>query len=323
MTKLHYLAITGGVGGVKLALGLSKLLRADELAFVVNTGDDFCHLGLHISPDVDTLIYTLAGECNPETGWGRRDESWQFMQALTALGGESWFQLGDKDLATHIERTRRLADGQTLSEVTQALAAALGVRHTILPMSNDAVHTRVNTDRGPMDFQHYFVREQCKPSVTGFVFEGCEAARINPAIDEWLDSDRIGGIILCPSNPFVSVDPILAVPGLRQRLRACRAPVVAVSPVVGGAAIKGPTVKIMRELSLPATAIGAAAHYEDILDGFVLDIEDAALAPAVESLEMAAKVTNTVMVTLEDRVQLARDCLAFIRQLSTGTAVAN
>jgi LPPG:FO 2-phospho-L-lactate transferase len=309
METKRYLAITGGVGGAKLALGLSKLLGRDELAMVVNTADDFRHLGLYISPDIDTLVYTLSGECNPDTGWGRRDESWQCMDALAALGGETWFRLGDRDLAMHIERTRRLGAGETLTRVTAGLASSLGIQHRILPMSDDPVHTRVLTENGAMDFQHYFVRDRCEPVVTGFEFEGADNARVNPEIDRYLDDPALAGIILCPSNPFVSIDPILAVPGMRQRLVQCPAPVIAVSPVVGGAAIKGPTVKMMQELSLPNTASWVAGHYGDFLDGFILDEEDDGLRDEIEALGMKVTVTRTVMESLDDRVMLARACL--------------
>lgn len=312
----RYLAITGGVGGAKLVLGLSKLLDRDELAIIVNTGDDFQHLGLHISPDVDTLVYTLAGECNSDTGWGRRDESWQFMDALAALGGETWFRLGDRDLAMHIERTRRLQTGESLTRVTAGLASSLGIQHRILPMSDDPVHTRVLTENGAMDFQHYFVRDRCGPVVSGFAFEGADSARINPEIDQYLDDPALAGVILCPSNPFVSIDPILAVPGMRQRLVQCQAPVIAVSPVVGGSAIKGPTVKMMRELSIPNSASWVAGHYRDFLDGFVLDKQDAGLRGEIETLGMKVSVTQTVMESLDDRVKLARDCLDL---LATGS----
>jgi LPPG:FO 2-phospho-L-lactate transferase len=323
MNASRYLAITGGVGGAKLALGLTKLLAADRLAMAVNTGDDFRHLGLHISPDIDTLVYTLAGECNPDTGWGRRDESWHFMEALAGLGGETWFSLGDRDLAMNVERTRRLTKGETLSQVTAALATSLGIEHRILPMSDDPVQTRVQTSNGLLEFQHYFVRDRCEPVVSGFKFEGAEKARVNPEIEAWLDSPDLAGVILCPSNPFVSIDPILSLPGLRERLRICSAPVIAVSPVVGGAAIKGPTVKMMQELSVPNTASWVADHYRDFLDGFVLDEQDLKCKNEVETLGLVVAVTNTVMVTLEDRVRLARSCLDLLQELLENRPSAN
>lgn len=316
MNEPKYLAITGGVGGAKLALGLSKLLAPEQLAFVVNTGDDFLHLGLHISPDIDTLIYTLADENNPETGWGRRDEQWHFMQALNELGGDAWFQLGDKDLALHIKRANALAEGRTLSEITAKLAVSFGIGHPILPMSDDSVRTIVHTDTGKMAFQTYFVREKCQPAVTGFEFSGAGQSVPNPAIDIWLDDPALAGIIICPSNPYVSIDPILSLPGLRERLQQCTAPVIAVSPVVGGAAIKGPTVKMMQELSIPNTATAVAAHYRDFLQGFVLDREDEKLQMEIQSLGMRTAVTNTVMISLEDRIQLAQTCLDLIVKLT-------
>jgi len=310
------LAISGGIGGAKLALGLSRLLAGDQLAIVVNTGDDFRHLGLHISPDIDTLVYTLAGENNPDTGWGRRDESWHFMEALAGLGGETWFALGDRDLAMNVERTRRLAMGENLSQVTAVLAASLGIEHAILPMTNDAVSTRVRCADRLLDFQDYFVREKCEPAVTGFEFHGAENAWINPAIERWLDDPGLSGIILCPSNPFVSIDPILSIPGLREKLRSCAAPVIAVSPVVGGTAIKGPTVKMMQELSIPNTASRVAQHYRDFLDGFMLDSQDSAEQSAVEELDMVSDIANTVMITLEDRIQLAQRCLDLLDKVN-------
>ena len=309
MTTEHYLAITGGIGGAKLALGLSRLLEGAQLALAVNTADDFEHLGLHISPDIDTLVYTLAGENNPETGWGRKDESWNFMQALAELGGETWFALGDRDLAVNVERTQRLRGGQTLSQVTAAFASKFGIAHRILPMTDDPVATRVMTTAGEMTFQDYFVRERCEPAVTGFRFAGAECARLNPEIVSRLESPQLAGVILCPSNPFVSIDPILAVPGMQDHLRECRAPVIAVSPVVGGSAIKGPTVKMMAELAVPNTAAWVAQHYRSLLDGFVLDTVDEGMAADIESMGLTTVITNTVMVTLEDRIGLARACL--------------
>lgn len=304
------LAITGGVGGAKLALGLSRLLGPTELAFAVNTGDDFEHLGLEICPDLDTLTYTLAGLANPQTGWGRADETWSFLETLEHLGGETWFRLGDRDLALHVRRSRMLAEGASRTEAAAAIAGALGIAHRLLPMSDDPVRTTVHTVNGPLPFQHYFVRERCQPAVTGFEFRGADTARPNPALLEWLAA--ADGVIICPSNPFVSVDPMLALPGLRQALQQANAPVVAVSPIVGGAAIKGPAAKMMRELDLPASADKVAEHYGALLDGFVLDRQDAALAPR---LAVRCVVAQTVMVTLQDRVELAKTVLDLIDEL--------
>jgi len=308
MTRI--LAITGGVGGAKLALGLANVLGPDEAGFVVNTGDDFEHLGLEICPDLDTLTYTLAGLANPDTGWGRQDETWNFLETLETLGGETWFQLGDKDLALHVTRTRLLAEGARRTEVAAAIGQALGVRHAILPMSDDAVRTTVLTADGALAFQHYFVRDRCAPAVTGFEFRGAAAARPSAEVLDWLAG--ADGVVICPSNPFVSVDPMLSIPGLRQALIDARAPVIAVSPIVGGAAIKGPAAKMMRELELPASADQIAAHYGGLLDGFVLDSRDADLVARIEAPSVAAQ---TVMLTLRDRIDLARTVLEFIHRL--------
>ncbi len=305
------LAITGGVGGAKLGLGLAQLLSPEELIFAVNAGDDFTHMGLEISPDLDTLTYTLADLANPDTGWGRRDESWEFMAALAEMGGETWFQLGDRDLALHVRRTDLLRQGASRTEAAAIIGRALGVAFQLLPMSDESVRTTVHTDRGALAFQHYFVRDRCQPEVTGFEFQGLDAARPNPAILSCLDG--VDGIVICPSNPYVSVDPMLHLPGMRDALLAASAPVVAVSPIVGGAAIKGPTAKMMRELAIPNTAAAVAAHYGDLLDGFILDEQDKGLEDA---LGVPAIVTQTVMVTLQDRVNLARDVLAFVQKLT-------
>jgi LPPG:FO 2-phospho-L-lactate transferase len=310
-TAVDCVALSGGVGGAKLAVGLARAMDPVKLMMVANTGDDFEHLGLHVSPDLDTLTYTLAGLANSETGWGRAGESWSFMAALEALGGESWFRLGDGDLATHVERTRRLAAGESLSAVTADFCERLGVAPRVVPMSDDPVRTIVETKAGPLPFQHYFVREACRPEVTGFEFAGAASARANPALLAALADPGLGLVVICPSNPFISVDPILALPGVRAALAACPAPVVAVSPIVGGRAIKGPTAKMMGELGLDVTAVAVAAHYQGLIDGFVLDRTDAALTDRVGALGPEVLVTETVMQSLDDRVALAEAVLAF------------
>lgn len=310
-----YLALTGGVGGAKLALGLAQLLGPDELAFLVNTGDDFEHLGLHISPDVDTLTYTLSDLSNPETGWGRRFESWNFIESLQQLGGETWFNLGDRDLALHVTRTQGLREGRGLTAVTDEIRQRLGVAHPIFPMSDDAVRTVVHTATGRLAFQHYFVRDRCVPAVSGFEFVGAAAARPSAQALAWLNRADLSGVILCPSNPYVSIDPILALPELRECLRHLRAPVVAISPIVAGLAIKGPTAKMMQELQVPQTATAVAAHYRDLLDGFIVDVADAGLISVIAGSDLAAIAAPTVMVTLADKIALARTTLEFIRQL--------
>lgn len=316
MSSPQCVALSGGVGGAKLALGLSKAMDPKELLIVANTGDDFDHLGLRICPDIDTVSYTLGDLANLELGWGRRDETWSFMETLKSLGGEAWFNLGDRDLALHVERTRRLQAGETLSAVTMDISVRFGIAAAIAPMSDSNVRTVVETPEGPLAFQHYFVRDRCEPRVTGFRFEGASEARPSPAFSAAFEGAGPGMVVICPSNPFISVDPILAIPGVRNMLQASTAPLIAVSPIVGGKAIKGPTAKMMDELGMPATALEVAKHYAGLIDGFVLDEADSDVADAVRGLGLGVLVTNTVMKSLDDRVSLARDVIAFSKQLS-------
>src|SRR5690606_4706911 len=261
--KGRVLALSGGIGGAKLALGLAQVLTADELVIAANPGDDFEHLGLTICPDLDTLTYTLSGLSDTERGWGRQGEGWNFMAALGELGGETWFNLGDRDLALHAERTRRLRAGESLSEVTAALCSRLGIGPRIVPATDQPVRTVVETPDGPLPFQHYFVRLRCEPVVTGFRFEGAAAARPSPALAQALADPHLRAVVICPSNPFISIDPILAIPGVTEALRQVAAPVVAVSPVVGGAAVKGPTAKMLSELGFEVSAATVARHYAE------------------------------------------------------------
>ena len=303
---MRILALTGGVGGAKLALGLSKILSPKEVAFAVNTGDDFVHLGLHISPDIDSLTYALAEQNNTELGWGRAGETWQCIETLEALGGASWFRLGDKDLALHLHRSELMRGGATLTQATEKICQAMNITHQVLPMSDDPVATIVHSDQGPLAFQHYFVREQCAPEVTGFEFTGVAEAQVNAKLALWLE--QCDGVIICPSNPFVSVDPLLALPGMRERLAAL--PVIAVSPIVGGIAIKGPAAKMMAELDMPASAAAVARHYEGLIDGFVLDDTDAQQSSEITPPTL---VCNTIMDSLQTRIRLAEDCVAFLK----------
>jgi LPPG:FO 2-phospho-L-lactate transferase len=305
-------ALTGGIGGAKLALGLQRVLPPESLALVVNTGDDFVHLGLHISPDVDTVIYTLAGLVNTELGWGRAQETWTFMQVLGELGGETWFRLGDGDLAMHVERTRRLAAGESLSAVTADVARRVGLRVAVLPATDDPVRTRVRTTEGELDFQRYFVAERCAPAVVSLDYVDAGTAQPSPAVLGALRGAALEAVIVCPSNPWLSIAPILAVPGLRAALEDCRAPVIAVSPLVGGKAVKGPTAKIMAELGLPVSAATVAHYYDDLLDGFVLDERDAAQAAHIA---VPVRIADTLMNDLSDRERLARVVLDFAATL--------
>ena len=307
------LALSGGIGGAKLALGLARVLPPGVLTVVANTGDDFEHLGLYISPDLDTVTYALAGVDNPETGWGRRDETWSFMQTLAEVGGETWFKLGDRDLALHVERTRRLHNGESLSEIAADVARRLGIATRILPMSDDPVRTMVRTSDGMLEFQRYFVERHCAPKVTGFVFDGAETAAPHPDILSALRDPDLRAAMICPSNPYISIDPILALPGLRAALKVTTAPVIGVSPIIAGRAVKGPTAKMMAELGIASDACTVATHYDDILDGYVIDAADAQLA---DELDMPVLVTATLMKSLADREALAKAVLDFADALS-------
>ena len=305
-------AICGGIGGAKLALGLYRVLSPDTLTVIVNTGDDFVHLGLHVSPDVDTVVYTLSALADRERGWGRTGETWNFMAALRALGGEDWFNLGDADLAMHVQRTARLAAGESLTAITVDLAARLGIRAEILPMSNQPVRTIVETDEGTLAFQRYFVGRRAEPKATGIRFSGADTARPSDRCVATIADPATRAIIICPSNPYLSIDPILAVPGFREMLADAPAPVIAVTPIIDGKAVKGPTAKIMAELGIPITADAVARHYDGLIDGFVLDAADAAGRSA---FAVPTEVAKTLMLTLDDRDALARDVLSFADRL--------
>lgn len=301
-------ALSGGVGGAKLALGLSQLMPPEDLTIIVNTGDDFQHLGLSISPDLDTLLYTLSGLADPDKGWGRRDETWTFMQALTELGGDAWFLLGDGDLALHVERSRRLAAGETLTQVTYDLSRQVGIKPAIVPMTDDTVATRVRSDAGWLDFQEYFVRLRCEPAVREITYQGAPTARLADEAHAALTDKNLRAIVICPSNPWLSVGPLLALPGMRDLLADCNAPVIAVSPLIGGQAVKGPTAKLMAELNLDVAAAEVAHYYDGLIDGFVVDTVDAdTLLPA----GMQRSVAPIMMTSLEDKIRVARAVLDF------------
>lgn len=314
-------AISGGIGGTKLSLGLLRVLPPQKLSIIVNTGDDFEHLGLYISPDVDTTLYTLADLANPETGWGLRDETWTFMEAQARSGGETWFRLGDRDLELHAERTRRLKGGETLSTITADFAKRFGIAAHILPMSDDAVRTRVQvaTHAGELAFQDYFVRQQCRPRVTGLRYAGAATAHLAPTAISALSDPDLAAIIICPSNPWLSIAPLLALPGMRELLRDSGAPVIAVSPLVGGHAVKGPTAKIMAELGLPVTPSQVVQHYTGWIDGFVLDSRDEEYA---DQIDMPVLITDTLMLSLADRERLARETLKFAATLTIKRTLA-
>lgn len=310
---LSIVALAGGVGGAKLADGLSQILPPEALAIIVNTGDDFVHWGLNISPDLDTVCYTLAGLANPITGWGRMNETWNVFAQMERLGAETWFRLGDSDLATHLERTRRLRSGERLSSITRDFCACWGIRHAILPMSDEPVATMVDTvEYGELPFQEYFVHQRCEPTVKGFRFAGIENAKPAPGVAEALRA--ADAVVFCPSNPWVSIDPILRVvsPLLMEEGPGVR---VAVSPILGGETVKGPAAKMFRELGIEPSALAVAKHYgESVLTGFVLDEVDAGLVGDVRALGIHPFSTKTLMKSPEDRRNLARDVLHFIER---------
>lgn len=308
-SKLPVLALTGGVGGAKLAAGLAAVLPPAQLDIVANTGDDFEHLGLYIAPDLDSVMYALAGINDRSRGWGVADESWNFLDALSSLHGANWFQLGDKDLAVHVQRTELLRQGLNLSEATCALCEALGIKHSLLPMSNDRVRTMVDTEQGELEFQEYFVARQCEPKVIGFRFEGQESAHPLPAYQARLQNNEYQAVIVCPSNPFVSVDPILGLAGLKKHLGSLAVPVAAVSPIIGGKALKGPAAKMLQELDMPCDALGVARYYQGIISHFVIDEQDASLASQIEELGMHVLCMPTIMRSVDDQNELASTLL--------------
>jgi len=312
------LAVSGGVGGAKVALGLERVVPAGELAVLVNTGDDFTHLGLRICPDLDTLLYTLGGVVHLGQGWGRAEESFGFMDELRRQGGPDWFLLGDRDLVLHVERTRRLAAGERLTALTAEFAQRFGVRSRLLPMSDSPVATLLDTEAGELEFQHYFVRLRCTPAVRALRFAGAAQARPTEELLNVLHSKALQAVILCPSNPYLSIDPILAVPGLRAALRASQVPIIAVSPLISGRAVKGPTAKIMQELGVEASPSSIAAHYSGLIDGLIIDRADAADARA---LSVPVACTDTLMSTLADRERVAAVALEFAATLRASARI--
>jgi LPPG:FO 2-phospho-L-lactate transferase len=310
-------ALAGGVGGARLAVGLASVLPPRRLALVVNTGDDFEHLGFAISPDLDTVMYTLAGVGNAVTGWGRAQETWNFMSELGQLGGETWFRLGDRDLAVHVLRTLALRRGVSLSEITRVLATRLGIRHPVIPMTDSPLRTRVRTDRGELAFQDYFVRRGCRPRVRGFRFAGSRKARVPPVLQRIMRSGEVRAAVICPSNPYVSIAPILSIPEIRHWIKGRTFPVIAVSPIVGGAALKGPAAKMMRELGAEPTALGVVRHHGSSVDAWVIDQQDAKLQHAIEREGKVVIVTDTIMSDRGKSVKLARRVVSFARALAS------
>ena len=297
-------ALAGGVGAARFLTGLTRLVRAEDLSVIVNTGDDIELFGLHISPDVDIVAYTLAGIVDEEKGWGIRGDTFQCLEMLKKHGLDTWFGLGDRDLATHLYRTDRLRQGFTLSQITAEVCRSLGLKVKILPMSNDKFETRITTSEGSIHFEEYFVKRQAKDEVLGVEFVGAATAKPAPGVLEAILNAEV--VIVCPSNPIVSIGTILAVNGVRDALRRTSAKVVGVSPIVAGLPIKGPADKMLRGLGLEVSAFGVANLYSDFLDTFVLDAADVSQRERIEKLGLEVKVTNTLMSSLERKVELAR-----------------
>lgn len=304
------LALCGGVGGAKLALGLSRTLPGADLSCVVNTGDDFRHLGLHVSPDIDTVLYTLGGRANQELGWGRAGESWRFMEALDELGAETWFQLGDMDLAMHVTRTARLNGGERLTEITRDVAKAFDIGCAVLPMSDQRVSTLCDTDEGLLPFQRYFVERRCQPRLKAVRMDPPSGAKMSAEVKAAFDAPDLSAIVICPSNPYLSIDPMFAVEGLRERLAEARCPRIAVSPIIGGDAVKGPLAKIMAERGAPVTPQAVLEHYAGLIDVFVIDEGD-----HIEGAYGVRIAKAPIMMrTLEDKKRLAETVLALARE---------
>ncbi len=314
-------ALAGGVGGAKMAQGLALALPPGDLTVIVNTGDDMEHLGLHISPDIDTVLYTLGGIANPETGWGIAGDTTHTLDQLRQFGHDAWFWLGDRDFATHIHRTARIAAGASLTDVTGEQATGLGIASTVLPMTDDPVRTIVGTSSGELAFQDYFVRRRQRDEVTGIRFDGIEAACLPETVRAAISAADL--IVLCPSNPIVSIGPILAVPGMREALEAAPAPTIAVSPIIGGRALKGPADRMMATLGHESSALGVARLYAGLVDGYAIDTVDADSADVIErETGMSVLVTGTVMGGPDDRRRLAEELLAFGRTVSPEPAGA-
>jgi LPPG:FO 2-phospho-L-lactate transferase len=311
---MHIVALCGGVGGAKLADGLQQCLAPGELHVIVNTGDDFEHRGLPICPDLDTVLYTLAGVANASQGWGRADETWQVQTQWRELGIETWFQLGDRDIALHLYRRELQSQGMRLTQISRTLAERFGVASHLLPMCDVPAPTTVLTDAGEMPFQEYFVKQQCRPAVRGFRYGATGTVDLTAEIRRTLEDDNLDGIVLCPSNPYLSVAPILAVPGMRECLAQARVPIIAVSPLIGGAAVKGPAAKIMQELNLPVSPLEIARGYADFLDAMLIDPADAQLIALRESGDPEIEAAPIMMRTQDDRRALASVCLDMLRR---------
>jgi len=315
MSDNNLIAISGGIGGAKLCYGLDQILQPEQLRVIANTGDDFLYLGFYISPDIDTLIYTLAGVNNKETGWGREDETWKTHNVLGELGADNWFKLGDKDLALHLHRSKALKNGETLTSITQDIAERFKLKNIILPMSDHIIQTVVDTDKGSMPFQEYFVKESTTPKVREISFES-KHPKTTKEVLEAINDPELSGFLIAPSNPYLSIDPILSIDKIKQTIMQSNKPRVAVSPIIGRDSVKGPTAKIMQEMGLEVNVMTIANHYENLIDGLIIDNTDEEYIQAIESFGVKVKVTNILMHDNDDKTRLAEEAIEFLNELT-------
>jgi len=315
MSDNNLIAISGGIGGAKLCYGLDQILQPEQLRVIANTGDDFLYLGFYISPDIDTLIYTLAEVNNKETGWGREDETWKTHNVLGELGADNWFKLGDKDLALHLHRSKALRNGETLTSITQDIAERFKLKTIILPMSDHMIQTVVDTDKGSMPFQKYFVKESTNPKVREVSFESKHPETTKEVL-EAINDPELTGFLIAPSNPYLSIDPILSIDKITQTIMQSNKPRVAVSPIIGGDSVKGPTAKIMEEMGLEVNVMTIANHYGNLIDGLIIDNADKEYIQAIESSGIKVKVSNILMHDNDDKTRLAKEAIEFLNELS-------
>jgi len=311
----NLITLSGGIGGAKLCFGLHKILEPDKLRIIANTGDDFLYLGFYISPDLDTLVYTLAGLNNKETGWGRDDETWKTHNVLGELGADNWFKLGDKDLALHLHRSKALRNGKTLTSITEDISERFHLKSKILPMSDHMVQTVLNTDKGVLSFQEYFVKESNQPQIQNISFESKNPEPTAEVIES-LNDPELSGILIAPSNPYLSIDPILSIDKIKQSIMKSQKPRIAVSPLIGGDSVKGPTAKIMSEMDLEVNVLTIANHYENLIDGLIIDNTDEEYAQAIESSGIKVKISNILMNDNDDKIRLAQEALEFLSELN-------
>ena len=308
-------ALCGGVGGSKLALGLNEILDQKNLSIITNTGDDFLYLGFYICPDIDTVIYTLAGINNPENGWGRKNETWKTLDVLKELGADTWFKLGDKDLAVHLFRSKEKRNGILLTTITRKISNKFGLRTNILPMSNHMVHTTLDTNIGEISFQDYFVRRKCEPVVKNIIFKSKKPVATD-AVNRAFKAQDLNGLVICPSNPYLSIDPILSIPRIKKLIQNLKKPRIAISPIVDGDSIKGPTSKIMQEMGIEVSSASIAKHYQGLIDGIIIDQSDEAQVNNIEKMGIQVKLANIIVKTKTEKNKLAQESLEFLDEIS-------